>query len=107
MVLSLMLIGLAITLDPLPLTAFMVVLPSKRGPLPDAAGGMPLLDRHVPVRQQPGIDRLRMRIDRRPRPPRIGLARRRDRAGQRLPHRPPVRIMLLRQFPDRQPAGLS
>ena len=31
MVLSLVLIGLAITLDPLPLTAFMVVLPSKRG----------------------------------------------------------------------------
>jgi threonine/homoserine/homoserine lactone efflux protein len=30
-VLSLVLIGLAITLDPLPLTAFMVVLPSKRG----------------------------------------------------------------------------
>ena len=31
MVLDLVLIGLAITLDPLPLTAFMVVLPSKRG----------------------------------------------------------------------------
>ena len=31
MVLSLVLIGLAITLDPLPLTAFMVILPSKRG----------------------------------------------------------------------------
>jgi hypothetical protein len=31
MVLSLVLIGLAIALDPLPLTAFMVVLPSKRG----------------------------------------------------------------------------
>ena len=31
MVLNLMLIGLAIALDPLPLTAFMVVLPSKRG----------------------------------------------------------------------------
>ena len=31
MVLNLVLIGLAITLDPLPLTAFMVVLPSKRG----------------------------------------------------------------------------
>ena len=31
MVLSLVLIGLAITLDPLPLTAFMVVLPSKSG----------------------------------------------------------------------------
>ena len=30
-VLNLMLIGLAIALDPLPLTAFMVILPSKRG----------------------------------------------------------------------------
>jgi hypothetical protein len=31
MVLDLLLIGLAITLDPLPLTAFMIVLPSQRG----------------------------------------------------------------------------
>ena len=31
MVLSLVLIGLAVALDPLPLTAFMVVVPSKRG----------------------------------------------------------------------------
>jgi hypothetical protein len=31
MVLSLMLIGLAVTLNPLPLSAFLVVLPSKRG----------------------------------------------------------------------------
>ena len=31
MVLNLMLIGLAIALDPLPLTAFMVILPSRRG----------------------------------------------------------------------------
>jgi hypothetical protein len=31
MVLNLVLIGLAITFDPLPLTAFMVVLPSRRG----------------------------------------------------------------------------
>jgi hypothetical protein len=30
-VLDLMLIGLAATLDPLPLTAFLVVLPSTRG----------------------------------------------------------------------------
>jgi len=37
MVLSLLLIGLAITLDPLPLTAFIVVLPSKRGPRKGAA----------------------------------------------------------------------
>jgi Sap, sulfolipid-1-addressing protein len=31
MVLNLLLIGLAVTLDPLPLTAFIVLLPSKRG----------------------------------------------------------------------------
>ena len=31
MVLSLLLIGLAVALDPLPLTAFVVILPSKRG----------------------------------------------------------------------------
>ena len=31
MVLNLVLIGVAIALDPLPLTAFLVVLPSKRG----------------------------------------------------------------------------
>ena len=31
MTLDLILIGLAITLDPLPLTAYLVLLPSKRG----------------------------------------------------------------------------
>ena len=31
MILNLVLIGLAVTLDPLPLTAFLVVLSSKRG----------------------------------------------------------------------------
>ena len=37
MVLNLLLIGLAIALDPLPLTAFVVVLPSKRGVIKGAA----------------------------------------------------------------------
>ena len=37
LVLNLMLIGLAVTLDPLPLTAFLVVLPSKRGTVMGAA----------------------------------------------------------------------
>ena len=37
MVLDLLLIGLAIALDPLPLTSFVVVLPSKRGVLKGAA----------------------------------------------------------------------
>jgi Sap, sulfolipid-1-addressing protein len=36
-VLNLMLIGLAVTLDPLPLTAFLVVLPSRRGVVKGAA----------------------------------------------------------------------
>jgi Sap, sulfolipid-1-addressing protein len=37
LVLDLMLIGLAVTLDPLPLTAFLIVLPSERGALKGAA----------------------------------------------------------------------
>jgi hypothetical protein len=37
MTIDLILIGLAVALDPLPLTAFMVVLPSKRGVLKGAA----------------------------------------------------------------------
>jgi hypothetical protein len=36
-ILNLVLIGLAVTLDPLPLTAFLVVLPSKRGTIKGAA----------------------------------------------------------------------
>jgi threonine/homoserine/homoserine lactone efflux protein len=36
-ILNLMLIGLAVTLDPLPLTAFLIVLPSKRGTVKGAA----------------------------------------------------------------------
>ena len=37
MILNLILIGLAVTLDPLPLTAFLIVLPSERGALKGAA----------------------------------------------------------------------
>ena len=37
LVLNLMLIGIAVALDPLPLTAFLVVLPSKRGTVKGAA----------------------------------------------------------------------
>jgi len=36
-ILNLLLIGLAVTLDPLPLTAFIIVLPSKRGTVKGAA----------------------------------------------------------------------
>ena len=39
MILNLVLIGLAITLDPLPLTAFLVVLPSRRGCVPTFTRG--------------------------------------------------------------------
>ena len=70
-------------------------------PLPDPPGGMPLLARHVPVRQQPPVDDGRIRADRRPRPRRVRLPRRRHRAGQRLPHRPPVHMMADSQLPDR------
>jgi len=37
MILNLILIGLAVTLDPLPLTAFLIVLPSRRGVVKGAA----------------------------------------------------------------------
>ncbi|MBV9096303.1 MAG: GAP family protein, partial [Streptosporangiaceae bacterium] len=37
MVLDLLLIGVAIALDPLPLTAFLIVLPSRRGTIKGAA----------------------------------------------------------------------
>ena len=37
LVLNLMLIGLAVAVDPLPLTAFLVVLPSRRGTVKGAA----------------------------------------------------------------------
>ena len=37
LVLNLMLIGVAVALDPLPLTAFLVVLPSQRGTVKGAA----------------------------------------------------------------------
>ena len=72
-------------------------------PLPDPPGRVPLLPRQLLISDQPAIDHLRPRIDRRPGPARIRLPRRRQRAGQRLAHRPPVHLMPLRQRPDRQP----
>ena len=48
LVLNLVLIGVAIALDPLPLTAFLVVLPSRRGTVKGAAfvfGWLVSLDR--------------------------------------------------------------
>jgi len=70
-------------------------------PLPDPPRGMPLLTRHLPVRQQPPVDHLPVRINRRLWPPRVRPARRRHRRLQRLPHRPPVHVMTIGQFPDR------
>jgi hypothetical protein len=74
-------------------------------PLPDPPGRMPLLARHVLVGQQPAINHLRIRVDRRPRPLRIGLPRRRHRRVQRLPHRPPVHMVPAGQLPDRGTPG--
>ena len=66
MVLSLVLIGLAITLDPLPLTAFMVILPSRRGVRKGAAfvfgwlvslaiGSLPILCFEVALTRMSGL----------------------------------------------------
>jgi hypothetical protein len=70
-------------------------------PLPDPPGRMPLLAGYLPVRQQPLVDHGLIRADRRPGPRRVRLARRRHRAGQRLPHRTPVHMMPVSQLPDR------
>jgi len=74
-------------------------------PLPHPPGSMPLLPRHALVRHQPPVDDLRIRANRRARPRRINLPRRRHRARQRLAHRPPVHVMLCSQLPYRQPAS--
>ena len=70
-------------------------------PLPHPAGGVPLLPRHLPVGQQPSVDNRRVVVDGWPCPWRIRLAGRRHRRLQRLPHRPPVHVMTIGQFPDR------
>ena len=71
-------------------------------PLPHPTRGMALLARHLLITQQPGIDHLDIRIDRRPRPARVCLPRRRDRRDQRLAHRAPMHPMPLSQLADRQ-----
>ena len=70
-------------------------------PLPDPPRGMPLLAWHLPISDQPAVDDIGIRVDRRPRPQRIRLARRRNRVAQRLADRPPMHPMPIRQLPDR------
>jgi hypothetical protein len=71
-------------------------------PLPDPPRRVPLLARHLPIRQQPSVDHLHVGVDRRPRPRGIRLACRRDRAGQRLTHRAAMHVMPVGQLSDRQ-----
>ena len=71
-------------------------------PLPHPPSGVTLLARRLPVRQQPAVDHRHPRIQRRPGPRRVLLARRRNRGLQRLPHRAPMHPMPLSQLPDRQ-----
>jgi hypothetical protein len=71
--------------------------------LPDPPRGMPLLPRHVPIGEQPAVDDLDVRVDRRTRPPRIRLTRRRYSARQRLPHRAAVHVMPVSELADREP----
>ena len=79
----------------------------ERGPmlgdqtLPDPPGGMTLLARGILVGEEPGIDHRRPLVDRRARPRRIHLPRRRDRVIERLAHRPTVHAMTIRQLTDR------
>jgi hypothetical protein len=71
-------------------------------PLPDPPGGMTLLARSILILNQPGIDHRHPLVDRRSRPRRIHLARRRDRVIEGLAHRPTMHAMTIRQLTDRQ-----
>ena len=77
-----------------------VVLIDQPGQHP--TGGVPLLPRRVQILGQHRVDRRLERLQLR-RHPHRRLPRRRDRAAQRLPHRAPVHVMLVRQLADRQP----
>ena len=69
-------------------------------PPPDPPGGMPLLGRRVPIRQQPLVDHRPIRPQLRRRPAHRRALRRRHRRRQRLLHRPAMNPM-----PDRQTHG--
>jgi len=70
-------------------------------PLPDPPSSVSLLLRGLLVRDQPAIDDLPPRIDRRPRPRRIHLPRWRHRRGERLTHRAAVHPVSVRELTDR------
>jgi hypothetical protein len=70
--------------------------------LPDPPGGMTLLARSLLIGDQPSVDHRRPLVDRRPRPRRVGLARRGHRVLQSLAHRPTMGAMPIRQLTDRQ-----
>ena len=69
-------------------------------PRQDPPRGMTLLLRRIQVTAQPVIDRGLERLQP-PRHPGRRLARRRDRARQRLPHRAPVHVISVSQLADR------
>ncbi len=71
-------------------------------PLPDPPRRMPLLPRHLPIRKQPPVNDLGVAVDHRPPTRRIGPPRRRNRVPQCLAHCSTMRVMLCRQFADRQ-----
>ncbi|WP_369741582.1 nitroreductase family protein [Mycobacterium servetii] len=71
----------------------------KRAAIADTYRG---IARHLSVAQQPRVDHLDIRVDRRPRPARVGLTRRREGRSQRLAHRTPMHLMPLGQLADRQ-----
>jgi hypothetical protein len=64
--------------------------------LPDPSGGVALLTRRIFVGDQPPVDDGGPLVDGRARPPRIHLARRRDRVGEGLAHRPTMCAMTIR-----------
>src|SRR5271157_79961 len=69
-------------------------------PLPDSVRRVPLLARSLPIALQNPVDELSHRPQLRT-ASRRGLALRRNRASQSLPHHPPVRLQLLRHSLDR------
>ena len=70
--------------------------------LPDPPGGMTLLPRRLTVREQDLVDHLPIRSQLRCRPDLRRALRRRDRGLQRLPDRPAMHPVALRQLADRQ-----
>src|SRR5581483_5398460 len=76
-------------------------------PLPDPPRRVPLLTRRLPIRDQPLVDQRPIRAQLRRRAPLRLLTRRRHGRGQRLPHRPSMHPVALRQRPDRQPLPLA